>query len=162
MIQQQAEAIQSLQGNNNNSPLYSDDSPLKGSSEFTRTNSTRDFQQQQPEPAHPSSVESLMKKLEFLVAPGQGYILQFLSTGDHYEDFSVKKHMLQLLCKIFELRGNPFVRKKLYVDAYVSYFYIRFIKLYQNYVMDPPTLELCQLYLRLLLAFSVSKSGNSI
>lgn len=155
MIRQQAET-QSQSGSM--TPL-SEDAPSKGngrglgsSREFTPGATGGEH--------HSSSIESLLKKLEFLLNPGSGYILQFLGQGSHYDNFAVKKHMLQLLCKIFELKGNPFVRKKSYVDSYVSYFYIRFIKLYHFYVFDPPTVELCQLYLRLLLAFSVCKHGK--
>lgn len=104
-----------------------------------------------------SSTELVLKKLEFLVSPGMGYILQFLQ-GSHRDNFVVKRHALQLLCKILEFKGNPFVRKKSVVDAYVGFFYIKFIKLYQNHVLDKPTLELCQLYLRVLLSFSMCKS----
>lgn len=150
MIIKQAESLQNQSGSS--TPL-AEDTPNKNT-----VNSDNSRLGSPTSPEHPSSsVEILLKKLEFMVSPGMGYILQFLSQGSHYDNFAVKKHMLQLLCKIFELKGNPFVRKKSYVDAYVSYFYIRFIKLYQNYVLDPPTLELCQLYLRLLLSFSMCK-----
>lgn len=154
MICQQAESMQSQSGAI--TPLTTEDSPPKNNGR----GSNREYSPSSATAEHPpSSIEILLKKLEFLLNPGAGYILQFLYQGSHYDNFLVKKHMLQLLCKIFELKGNPFVRKKSYVDAYVSYFYIRFIKLYQNYVLDPPTIEFCQLYLRLLLAFSLCKTG---
>ena len=153
MIRQQAESIQSQSGSI--TPL-SEDSPPKNNGR----GSNREYSPSSSSAEHPpSSIEILLRKLEFLLNPGAGYILQFLYQGSHYDNFAVKRHMLQLLCKIFELKGNPFVRKKSYVDAYVSYFYIRFIKLYQSHVLDPPTIEFCQLYLRLLLAFSLCKTG---
>lgn len=109
---------------------------------------------------HKLTVVELLRKFEFLLLPGSGggYIMQFLSQGSHYDGYLVKKQMLQLLCKIFEFKGNPFVRRKQYIDAYVSYFYTRFIKLYHSYVLDSPTLEMCRLHLRLLLAFSLCKA----
>jgi hypothetical protein len=151
MIQKRAEN-QSGQ----NVPLSHEDSPRKNNG----WGSNREYSPNSASQEHrSSSVEVLMKKLEFLLNPSSGYILQFLSQGSHYDNVAVKKHMLQLLCKIFELKGNPFVSKKSYVDAYVSYFYIRFIKLYQNQALDSVTIEFCQLYLRLLLAFSLCKTG---
>lgn len=154
MIRQQAET----QNQSGSMTPLTEESPPKNNSRGGM-GSSREYTPSNTAGEHHSSVESLLKKLEFLLNPGSGYILQFLGQGSHYDNFAVKKHMLQLLCKIFELRGNPFVRKKSYVDSYVSYFYIRFIKLYHFYVFDPPTVELCQLYLRLLLAFSVCKHG---
>lgn len=104
----------------------------------------------------------LLKKFEFLLDPISGYIMKFLEQGSHYDNFSVKKPMLQLLCKIFELKDNPFVRKKAFVNSFIIYFYSKFVQSYHSYVLDSPTIEMCQLYLRILLAFSASKNGMLI
>ena len=85
---------------------------------------------------------------------------------DHHE---VKIEILRFFESLFRISRSPF-RKKKYLETYLrlwfyslfshneSYFYLSFIKLYQNPANDPTTLEMCTLFLRAMLAFTIQKN----
>ncbi|KYQ93892.1 putative protein kinase [Tieghemostelium lacteum] len=102
----------------------------------------------------------LLKKMEYLLLPIGGVILPFLQSSPFSQHFEIKKTMLEFQSKVFMFKRNPFTKKKLYIDSYISYIYISFIKLYNNYTIDPQNLTYCKLFLDVLLAFSVNKNDK--
>ncbi|KAF2073302.1 hypothetical protein CYY_005379 [Polysphondylium violaceum] len=103
----------------------------------------------------------LLKKMEYLLLPNGGIILPFLQNSPSFTlNFEIKKYMLEFLSKVFLFKRNPFTKKKLYIDSYISYIYISFIKLYNSFLTDSQTLTLCKLFLGVLIAFSVNKNDK--
>jgi len=68
---------------------------------------------------------------------------------------------MQLIIKALSSPISPFVRKKVYIEAYAGLAYVGFVKLYQSKERSPEMTELCDLYLRILLAFATSKSEKA-
>ncbi|EGG14454.1 putative protein kinase [Cavenderia fasciculata] len=106
----------------------------------------------EPDQVH---ISELVQKMEYLLLPGNGVILPFLQSGSFYQNYLVKKQMMEFLCTIFYFKKNPYTKKKIYIDSYIS-----FIKLYNNYTVDPQTLTLCKLFLNILIAFSINKNDK--
>jgi hypothetical protein len=48
-------------------------------------------------------------------------MMQFLLIGTPYDNYSIKKEMLELLHKIFSFKKSPFVKRKPYADTYIGY-----------------------------------------
>ena len=103
--------------------------------------------------------EDYLYNFDFLLDPNFGYILQILSefkgttTQSEYQ-----KDILRFLISIFSIDNCIFLNNQSYVDAYVTYAYLSFIKLYHNLYTDEDTLELIHLHLQLLLAFAKNKN----
>lgn len=101
---------------------------------------------------------SIMKQFDFLVNPVDGLVLHFLTRGALSFQYTVKREMLKLLEKIFKLPHLPFMKIESYVNTYIRYHYLNFVKLYINHSNDPQTLEACTLHLNVLIAFSINKT----
>eukprot|EP01088_Endostelium_zonatum_P014717 TRINITY_DN3332_c0_g1_i2.p1 TRINITY_DN3332_c0_g1~~TRINITY_DN3332_c0_g1_i2.p1 ORF type:complete len:1535 (-),score=318.61 TRINITY_DN3332_c0_g1_i2:98-4702(-) len=109
---------------------------------------------------HPEIVRR-WSKLEFLIRP-QGYFLTFLKEKHIHPYASVKIEILKFLSKMFSVVGGPFVKKKVYIENYISYHYLSFIKLYHCNKFDQNTLELCKLHLQCLLCFAKFKNEKTV
>ena len=72
----------------------------------------------------------------------------------------LRKAILEFLVEFFNSKDALFVRKKVYLDTYISYHYLAFIKLYHSLSFDNNTLELCSLHLKVLLAFAYYKNED--
>ncbi|KAL9642250.1 hypothetical protein ABK040_007250 [Willaertia magna] len=100
----------------------------------------------------------VMKQFDFLVNPIDGLVLGFLTKGPITENYIVKKEMLTLLEKMFRLPYLPFLRIESYVNTYIRYHYLNFVKLYIDEAIDDITLEACTLHMNVLIAFSMNKT----
>lgn len=83
-----------------------------------------------------------------------GLISRFLRDSDQYKNYQLKREILILLHKIFSIKKNPFVSKKLYIDEYIGLCYLQFIKFYCSYALDTPTLDLSYRHLKILIDFA--------
>lgn len=101
---------------------------------------------------------SLIKKLEFLILP-TSLIQRYLQTDNQYTNYPLKKEMLKFLHKIFSAK-QCYTVTDTYIDSYISFHYMHFIKLYNNYSLDEPTLDLCRRHLKVLIDFSLVKNDN--
>ncbi|KAG2387299.1 hypothetical protein C9374_001631 [Naegleria lovaniensis] len=104
----------------------------------------------------------VMKQFDFLVNPVDGLVLSFLTKGPITENYTVKKQMLTLLEKMFRLPYLPFLRIESYVNTYIRYHYLNFVRLYIEEAYDDITLEACKLHLNVLIAFSMNKTTQII
>jgi len=68
--------------------------------------------------------------------------------------------MLKFLHKIFSIKHCIYLKKKAYIDSYISFHYIQMVKLYNNYALDEPTLDLCRRHLKILIDFSAQKDNE--
>ncbi len=69
--------------------------------------------------------------------------------------------MLRLLIDLFGFPESPLVTRSLkYVDFYISDAYLSFIKLFNSNDFDDATLQMCRLYLELLIQFSKIKQQS--
>eukprot|EP00727_Mastigamoeba_balamuthi_P012987 m51a1_g8310 putative protein kinase (2055) ;mRNA; f:75379-83383 len=104
----------------------------------------------------------IFRKLEFLFDPATGCALEFLREGSHIDhNFMVKREILLLLAKVISSKMSPFVRKKSYIETYLSLSYVAFAKLYHSNVCDPETMELCNLHMSVLLGFASNRCTKS-
>ena len=104
----------------------------------------------------------VMKQFDFLVNPVDGLVLSFLTKGPITENYTVKKQMLTLLEKMFRLPYLPFLRIESYVNTYIRYHYLNFVKLYIDEASDEITLEACKLHMNVLIAFSMNKTPQIV
>ena len=100
---------------------------------------------------------------EFLLHPTKGYLLKILADvkGTTHR-FELQKVILKLLIEVFSIEDSMYIKSKSYIDYYISYAYLGFLKLYHNTQEDHSTLELINLHLQLLLTFSLNKNKNII
>ena len=101
-------------------------------------------------------VRLLINKFEFLVLPGTGLISQFFDAHrSPYEQYHIKMEMLRLLVDLFGFPESPLVTRSLkYIDFYISDSYLSFIKLFNSNDFDEATLQMCRLYIEVLIQFS--------
>ncbi|KAH3742472.1 protein kinase [Pelomyxa schiedti] len=97
----------------------------------------------------------VIDKLDFLLNPTTGILLTFLRNGEYMDHFNVKLEILSFFQEVFQVPQSLY-RKKRYVETYISFLYLTFIKLYQNPAKDSTTLEICNMYIRAMLAFTVN------
>ncbi|PRP83232.1 hypothetical protein PROFUN_09444 [Planoprotostelium fungivorum] len=106
--------------------------------------------------------KSRWASLDFLLQPNTGVFWEFITAENAFDNFIVKVEIYQLLVKIFRIKKMPFLKKRIYVDSYIGLHYLSFIKLYNNYNLDAPTLQLCGLHLSALLSFATVYNQNKI
>eukprot|EP01125_Pyxidicula_operculata_P002656 TRINITY_DN124_c7_g1_i1.p1 TRINITY_DN124_c7_g1~~TRINITY_DN124_c7_g1_i1.p1 ORF type:complete len:2853 (+),score=800.21 TRINITY_DN124_c7_g1_i1:78-8636(+) len=101
--------------------------------------------------------KELIEKLEFLIFPSTGIIQRLL--GSDKSSFALKSSMLTFLHKLLWLRdkNSPMLSDN-YIDSYISFHYLHFLRLYHNYSIEKETLELCQKHLRILTDFAMQKT----
>lgn len=99
---------------------------------------------------------SLIKKLSFLTCP-DGIFQKLLATET--VSFEIKKLCLKVLIKILSIREKnlPLFSTE-YIDSYITFHYLQFLKLYNNDSISPQTLVLCRQHLRILISFARSKN----
>jgi protein-tyrosine phosphatase len=108
-------------------------------------------------------LEKNLLDFENLISPNDGYLLPILSEVKGTSNgFELQREILRFLILVFSEQNTTFIKNKAYIDAYVSYAYLGFIKLYHSLYFDPETLELIVLHLKLLLAFSMNKTEHII
>jgi len=59
-------------------------------------------------------------------------------------------------------KDSPYVQLKTYLDTYMGFHYLSFIKLYNNESEDVGVIEICKLHLNVLLAFATAKNEKII
>ena len=96
---------------------------------------------------------SQLRRLDFLVAPQGGCVLQWFNSPIHHSA-DLQKAMLLFLQKLFTLPDSPYRASKVYYDAYISFHWRTFVKLYNSDRFDQASLDICCLHLRILLAFA--------
>eukprot|EP01105_Mastigella_eilhardi_P019982 TRINITY_DN4728_c0_g1_i4.p1 TRINITY_DN4728_c0_g1~~TRINITY_DN4728_c0_g1_i4.p1 ORF type:complete len:1345 (-),score=379.66 TRINITY_DN4728_c0_g1_i4:118-4152(-) len=101
----------------------------------------------------------MLAMLEFLVHPSTGLLLQFMKAGEVMDYLPVKLEILSFFRRLFLFKKSPFMKKG-YVETYLSFFYLSFIKIYHNNVRDKATLDLCTAYLRVVLSFALNKNNK--
>ncbi len=107
-------------------------------------------------------IRLLLTKFEFLVIPGSGAIPRFFDTHrSPYDQYHIKIEMLRLLIDLFGFPESPLVTRSLkYVDFYISDSYLSFIKLFNSNDFDDATLQMCRLYMEVLIQFSKIKQQS--
>ncbi len=107
-------------------------------------------------------IRLLLTKFEFLVVPGSGVIPRFFDTHrSPYDQYHIKTEMLRLLIDLFGFPESPLVTRSLkYVDFYISDSYLSFIKLFNSNDFDDSTLQMCRLYMEVLIQFSKIKQQS--
>lgn len=107
-------------------------------------------------------VRLMLTKFEFLVMPGAGLIPQFFDGHrSPYDQYHVKMEMLRLLVELFGFPESPLVTRSLkYIDFYISDSYLSFIKLFNSNDFDEATLQMCRLYIEVLIRFSRIKESS--
>src|SRR3990167_1082659 len=109
------------------------------------------------------NVEEHLRNFEFLIHPNRGYILQIMRDLKGTTDqIDYQREILNFLISIFTVKDSIFMKSKSYIDAYLSYAYLAFIKLYHSISNTDANMELIHLYLQLLLGFSMNKNEKII
>ena len=105
------------------------------------------------------NVTKYLNDFEFLLHPHTGFILQLLNSNKgSFGTFSLQKEILLFLIEVFTPKYSVYLTRRSYIDAYISYSYLNFIKLYHSVSQDENTLELIHLNLMLLITFAKNKN----
>jgi len=120
----------------------------------------------------------LLKKLEFLLLPvrvidaffkeqiltiglqSNGIIMHYLA-GETYQNLSIKREMCRMIHKVMGIKKNPFIHRIEYIEGYINFFYLQFIKFYNSYALDPVLMDLSRAYLKILTDFAVQKKKKT-
>jgi len=103
---------------------------------------------------------ALIKKMDFLTYP-DAILQQILNESDNQQkNFAVQNEALDLIHKILCIKEKelPLLDDATYVDSYIRFHYIHFLRLYHNYSIDPRTLTLCRKHLRVLTDYTKQKN----
>merc|ERR1712000_583453 len=74
--------------------------------------------------------------------------------------YGLQIQILKFLCSVFSVKKSVYIESKEYIDSYISYAYLNFLKLYHNTQEDDQTLELIHLLLQLLIEIARNKNNN--
>lgn len=81
--------------------------------------------------------------------------------GETYENLSIKREMCRMIHKVMSIKKNPFIHKLEYIEGYINFFYLQFIKFYNSYALDPVLMDLSRAYLKILTDFAVQKKKKT-
>ncbi len=81
--------------------------------------------------------------------------------GETYQNLSIKREMCRMIHKVMSIKKNPFIHKIEYIEGYINFFYLQFIKFYNSYALDPVLMDLSRAYLKILTDFAVQKKKKT-
>eukprot|EP01127_Copromyxa_protea_P023000 TRINITY_DN849_c0_g1_i6.p1 TRINITY_DN849_c0_g1~~TRINITY_DN849_c0_g1_i6.p1 ORF type:complete len:2785 (-),score=584.38 TRINITY_DN849_c0_g1_i6:43-8397(-) len=98
----------------------------------------------------------LIKKLDFLVYP-DAIVQQLLANPRSSGE--IQSVCLSFIHKILTIREkeHPFLGTE-YVDSFISFHYLHFLRLYHSYSIEPQSLKMCHKHLRILIDFATQKN----
>lgn len=123
---------------------------------------TVDSSQLQQELLDQNREANAMRKFDFLINPVDGVVLYYLTNSENRTIHGIVVEMLKFLEKIFKLSQLPFLHIESYVNTYIRYHFLNFVKLYVSHSRSPRTMERCRLHLNVLLAFSTNKTPQIV
>merc|ERR1711862_77785 len=74
-----------------------------------------------------------LERFEFLLHPTEGSLLRLMEkVKGTTSSYGLQIQILKFLCSVFSVKKSVYIESKEYIDSYISYAYLNFLKLYHN------------------------------